>query len=376
MESESHWDVIIVGAGIAGASAAYEISLGRRVLVLEMEWQPGTHSTGRSGAVFIEPYGNEVVQALTAASKDFLRSPPAGFCEVQLLADRGLYLVGTSEQEDLVAGSFEQLRGSFPSLRLVDGADLERRVPSLRRGVISKAMHDPDVKDLDVAALLQGFLVGARKRGATLLTDAKLLGLDRRNGCWHLDTRSGAHAAPIVVNAAGGWAQEVAALAGGRDLGVRPTRRSLFVVAPPEGADVQKWPLVADVGEDYYFKPEAGRLLVSPSEEAPVEPCDVQPEDLDIAVGVDRLERVLDIEVRHIERKWAGLRTFAPDDSPVVGFDPDAEGLFWLAGQGGFGIQTSPAMGRLAAALVDGRDPPEDLLALGVTREAIGPGRF
>ena len=374
--SANEWDVIIIGAGIAGASAAHEISRTRRVLLLEMEWQPGYHSTGRSGAVFIDPYGNEIVQALSAASREFMRRPPGAFCEGSILSDRGLYLVATSEQEEQVEGAFELLRPSFPALRLVEGIEVEARVPILRPGVVSKALHDPDVKDLDVAALLQGFLRGARERGTTILSDTQAVGLERSGGRWHVDTRTGVQLAPVVVNAAGGWVEEVAALAGARGLGITPTRRSLFVVAPPAGVSLRGWPLVADVGEQYYFKTESNRLLVSPSEEDPVPPCDVQPEDVDIARGVDRLERVLDIEVRHIERKWAGLRTFAPDRSPVVGFDPEIEGFFWLAGQGGFGIQTAPATARLAAALVDGRGIPEDLRQRGITDEAISPSRL
>jgi D-arginine dehydrogenase len=375
--SESQWDVIIIGAGIAGASAAYEISRSRQVLLLEMESHPGTHSTGRSGAVFIDPYGNSVVRALTAGSREFMRAPPPGFCEGPIMSDRELYLVVTTEDEEaLLAGAFEELRRAFPALRLVDGAEVEERVPVMRRGVISRALHDRGVKDLDVDALLQGFLRGARERGAALLKEEKVLGLERRHGAWRVRSQAGTHEAPIVVNAAGGWVEEIAALAGARSLGITPTRRSLFLVAAPLGVEVKSWPLVADLGETYYFKPESGRILVSPSEEDPVEPCDVQPEDIDIALGVDRLQRVLDIEVRHIERKWAGLRTFAPDRSPVVGFDGEAEGFFWLAGQGGFGIQTSPAMGRLAAALVEGEDIPADLREKGVTDESIGPARL
>jgi D-arginine dehydrogenase len=373
----SQWEVIIIGAGIAGASAAYEISRSKRVLLLEMERQPGFHSTGRSGAVFVEPYGNEIVRALTAASKEFMFAPPPGFCEGPIVSDRGLYVVAAEEgEEELIAGAFEHLHGTFPALRLVDGLEVEAHVPIMRKGVISKALHDPGVKDLDVAALLQGFLRGAKKRGAVLRNEARVLGLERRSKCWHVETPAGAHVAPTVVNAAGGWVEEIAALAGVPRLGITPTRRSMFLVAPPAGVVARGWPLVADVGERYYFKPESGRILVSPSEEDPVEPCDVQPEDLDIALGVDRIERVLDIEVRHIERKWAGLRTFAPDRSPVVGFDREEEGFFWLAGQGGFGIQTAPAMGRLAAALVDGMDVPDGLQKRGVANEAISPARY
>ena len=372
----SDWDVIIIGAGIAGASAAYEIAANRRVLLLDKESQPGYHATGRSGAVFIEPYGNEVVQALTAAGKDFFFNPPAGFSDSPLLSDRELFVVGTAEQADIIEGAFEMVRHVSPDIRLVDGAALETRVPNLRKGVVAKALHDPGVKDMDVDALLQGFLRGAKQRGAEIATGAEVVGLTPRNGGWRVETSAGTHEAETLVNAAGAWVEEIAALAGAPRRGLTPMRRSLFVVDGPPGVALRDWPLVADIGEQWYFKPESGRVLASPSEEDAMAPCDARPDDVDIAVGVDRLQRVLDLEVRHIVQKWAGLRTFAADRSPVVGFDPEVAGFFWLAGQGGFGIQTAPAMGRLAAALLAGEDVPADMRDRGLTKADVSPARL
>jgi D-arginine dehydrogenase len=370
------WDAIIIGGGIAGASAAFELAGARRVVVLEQEAQAGVHATGRSAAVFIEPYGNEVVQALTAASKAFFYGPPRGFCDVPLLRDRELYIVATAEQEELLRAAFATLSKRFPQLRLVKGTELEARIPSLRRGRITAALHDPGTKEIDVDALLQGYLRGASGRGAQLRTRSEVTAIQRRQEAWEVETSTGAHRAPVLVNAAGAWVERIAALAGARGLGLTPLQRSMFVVDPGHDSGVREWPLVGDLAEQWYFKPESGRLLGSPSEEDVVEPCDAAPDDLTIATGVDRLEQVLDLEVRHIESKWAGLRTFAADRSPVVGFDPEAEGFFWLAGQGGFGIQTAPAMGRLTAALIGGGDVPEDLQRLGITAEILGPGRL
>ncbi len=370
------WDAIIVGAGIAGASAAFELAGARRVVILEQEAQAGTHATGRSAAVFIEPYGNEVVQALTAASKPFFYQPPPGFCEVPLLRNRELYLTATAEQEEPLRAGFAMLSKRFPQLRLVEGPELEARVSLLRRGRIAAALHDAGTRDIDVDALLQGYLRGASGRGAELRTRSEVTAIQRRREAWEVETPGGTHRAPVLVNAAGAWVERIAALAGVRGLGLTPLQRSMFVVDPGPGSGVREWPLVADLTEQWYFKPESGRLLGSPSEEDAVAPGDAVPDDLTIATGVDRLEQVLDLHVRHIESKWAGLRTFAADRSPVVGFDPEARGFFWLAGQGGFGIQTAPAMGRLAAALIAAEDVPEDLQRLGVTAEIVGPERL
>lgn len=372
----SDWDVIIIGAGIAGASAAYEIAAARRVLVLEKEEQPGYHATGRSGAVFIDPYGNETVQALTAASKPFFLDPPPGFCESPILSPRELFVVGTAEQADIIEGAFEMVRHVSPNIRIVGAAALEARVPNLRKGVLAKVLHDSGVKDMDVGVLLQAFLRGAKQRGAEVRTGADVVGLRSGAGRWQVETTAGRYEAEVVVNAAGGWVDEIAELAGVPRRGLTPMRRSMFVVDGPPGVEMQDWPLVADIGEQWYFKPESGRLMASPSEEDPMAPCDARPDDMDIAVGVDRLESVLDIEVRHILQKWAGLRTFASDRSPVAGFDPTAEGFFWLGGQGGFGIQTAPAMGRLAAGLIAGGAVPGDIQDCGVTADLVAPDRL
>jgi D-arginine dehydrogenase len=237
-------------------------------------------------------------------------------------------------------------------------------------------MYEPAAMDIDVHALHQGFLRGLRARGGRVVTDAEVRSLRRRDGLWTAETTAGTFAAPIVVNAAGAWADEVARLAGIGTVGLVPKRRTAFTIEPPEGVAPSGWPAVVDVAETFYFKPESGRLLVSPADETPMPPCDVQPDEIDVASAAARLEAATTLQVRRIAHKWAGLRSFVADKTPVAGFAPDAEGFFWLAGQGGYGIQTSPAMGRVAAALAAGRGLPPDIAARGVTEAALSPARY
>jgi D-arginine dehydrogenase len=237
-------------------------------------------------------------------------------------------------------------------------------------------MYEPEAMDIDVHALHQGFLRGLKARGGRIVTDAEAHGIARAAGAWRVATPRGEFAAPILVNAAGAWADEVARLAGVPTIGLVPKRRTAFTIEPPAGMAIADWPLVVDVAESFYFKPESGRLLVSPADETPMPPCDVQPEEIDIAGAAARLEAATSIRVSRIVRKWAGLRSFVADKTPVVGFAPGADGFFWLAGQGGYGIQTAPAMGHLAAALVDGEEVPADLAGFGVEAAALAPARL
>ena len=373
------FDVVIVGAGIAGASAAYELARTRRVLVLEQESQPGYHSTGRSAALFIDSYGNETVQALTAASKAFFFSPPGGFAEVPLVTAREAYLVAARDQAALLDARVDEFARTGMRPPVESHHEIEARVPQLRRGLIHAAVHDPGTQDINVDALLQGFLRGASRRGAELLTSAGITAAHRKRSQWIVESTAGEFEAPVLVNAAGAWAERIAALSGVTAISLQPLRRSMLVLDSRDTGtitDIRQWPLVADVGEQWYFKPESGQLLWSPSEEDESDACDAVPDDMVIAQAVDRLERVLDLQVRHTPRSWAGLRTFATDRSPVVGYDPGVGGFFWLAGQGGFGIQTAPAMSRIAAALIDDADLPEDVRRLGLQADHLAPDRF
>ncbi|MEA3033347.1 MAG: D-arginine dehydrogenase [Sphingomonadales bacterium] len=336
-------DVVIVGAGIAGAGLAAEIAGEASVLVIEAEEQPGYHSTGRSAAFWSESYGGFFVQPLTSASREFLET------EGLLRDRRGLHLADAAGGPRLDAMRAE-LGGS---VELVDlgREEIERILPGVRPGW-ERALLEPSCKDIDVAALHALSLARARRGGARIVTGARLTAAERRDGLWRLETSAGEMSAGILVDAAGAWADDVARIAGVPPLGIRPYRRTVVQlrVEPPAGADL---PLVIDALGRFYFKPEAGgRIWLSPHDETPCEPGDCAPEEIDVALAIDRLEQVVDWKVLRVERAWAGLRSFAPDRLPVYGFDPAAEGFFWCAGQGGFGIQTAPAASALAAALL------------------------
>ncbi len=371
-----HYDFIIVGAGIAGASAAFELSRSSRVCLLEGEARPGLHATGRSAALFTPTYGGPQFRALTRASRAFFDHPPAGFCDHPLLQDRGCLYIARTDQREHLQKMVADISASGGMMSFVDRQSALARVPSLRKDYLAEAALDSDAMDIDVHALHQGFLRAARSAGVRLVTGTPLNRLERRDGVWCAGLVDGDVSAPVLINAAGAWADEVARLCGVPPLGLRPLRRTALVVDPPAGVDVRSWPAVIDAEESFYFKPEAGKLLLSPADETPSAPCDAAPEELDIAVAVDRVEAALDIEVRRVNHSWAGLRTFAPDRGPVVGFDARVAGFFWCAGQGGYGIQTSPAMGRVVAALARGDGVPEDVVREGFRVEDVSPRRF
>ena len=369
------YDVIIVGAGIAGASAAYEVSATRSVLILEGESHPGYHTSGRSAAVFTETYGNSTIQALTTGSRAFFEAPPAGFCSHDLLALRGVAYVAREDQMAGLAAMIDRVSGLAPDAAMLSRAELLRRVPLLRPEYVAGGAIEPSAMDIDIAALHDGFLRGARGRGAQLVCDAPITGLERSAEGWKVHTGAGTWQAGVVVNAAGAWADVVGAMAGAAPVGLVPKRRTAMILSLPDGTDASGWPMVMDADEQFYFKPDTGRLLASPADETPMDPHDVQADELDIAICIDRIQQAADLPVRRVVRSWAGLRSFVADKTPVVGFDQAAPGFFWLAGQGGYGFQTSPAMGRLAAALVGGGAVPADLADRGVTAANLAPGR-
>ena len=369
-------DIAIIGGGIAGASAAYELAATSSVILLERESQCGYHSTGRSAASFTENYGNALIRRLAIASRSFLEAPPDGFCDHPLMHPRGMLTIAREEQLSLLAEELERARALVPSIHRVTPGDALTRVPVLRADYVAGAIVEPDSREIDVNELHQGFLRGARKRGARIVTNADIDAIGRHSDRWTLQTNLGTFAAPVVVNAAGAWADTVAGLAGVAPIGLVPKRRTAFHVAAPDGVTIGGWPLVNDVGDEFYFKPDAGRIFVSPSDATPSEPMDAYPDELDVAIGVDRLQRATTIEVRRIEHQWAGLRSFVGDGSPVVGFDDNAEGFFWLAGQGGYGIKTSPALARACRELIHTGRLPDDLLRQGIEPGDLAPGRI
>lgn len=366
----------VIGAGIAGASVAYRLAAAAPVVLLERETRPGYHSTGRSAAMFIPTYGAPLARALTAASRAFYERPPAGFAAAPVLAPRGLLHVAGPGQAARLGETLAAAAREGVEMRALDAAAARAVVPVLRAEWLQGALLEPDAMDIDVDVLHQGFLRGARAAGARLVTDAEATALARTGAGWRIETPAGTFEADAVVNAAGAWADAVAGLAGLAPLGLEPRRRSAFVFAPPPGCAIERWPAVLAADESFYFKPDARQLLGSPANADPAPPQDVQPEALDIALGIDRIAQATTLEIRRPGRTWAGLRTFAPDGDIVIGFDPADRAFFWLAGQGGFGIQSAAGAGEAAAALLLGAALPPSLAALGLTAAALAPARL
>ena len=372
--------IAIVGAGIVGATIACHAAPHARVLVLEAESAPGYHTTGRSAALFTEAYGPPAVRALTRASRAFFDAPPAGFAQVPLLRPRGSLLVGTAAQQGEAAALRDTLVAEGSAAELLDGAAARTRVPVLRPEASAVAVFDPAAFDIDVDALLQGCLRSARQAGARVLPDARVASLKRQgvgaDAHWRIGTIDGrAFTAHTLVNAAGAWADAVAALAGARPMGVEPRRRSAFLFEPPAGVATADWPAVIALDESWYVKPDAGLLLGSPANADPTHAHDVVAEELDVALGIHRIEAATTMTIRRPRRTWAGLRCFVPDGEPVIGFDPAVGGFFWAAALGGYGIQSSPGVGALAAALLRGAPLPEALAAQGLDLAALAPSR-
>ncbi|MGN6090933.1 MAG: NAD(P)/FAD-dependent oxidoreductase [Luteibacter jiangsuensis] len=365
-------DVIVVGGGIAGASVAWFLAPHARVAVLERESFAGFHTTGRSAAHFSETYGSPQVRALSRATRPFLERPPCGFAAHPILHPRGALLVGGAGQAERVHAEYEAMRRHTPSLSLLRESAIRDRVPVLRPEAARVALLEPDSADIDVNELHQGFLRGAKANGVGIHVDTDVQSIRRDGSQWVVND---AWRAPVVVNAAGAWADVVANLAGVQPIGLEPRRRSAFTFAAPEGASIDAWPFVVDIDETFYFKPDAGLLLASAANADPTHPHDVQPEEYDIALGIHRIEEATTMTIRRPTRAWAGLRSFVADGDLVGGFAPDAEGFFWLAAQGGYGIQTSAAMAEACAAMILGRPMPWHLLDQGLTPEMLGPAR-
>lgn len=374
-ETTKNVDCIVIGAGIAGASVAASLAGEASVAVLETEPHAGYHATGRSAALYSALYGNATIRALTRASLGYFLTPSQGMVKSALLRERHtLFLVGAG-QLDLVAGftADADVRERTTTL----GVDeVLARVPLLQRERIAGALLDRTSADIDVDLLHQGFLRAARAAGAEVHLGSALQSLARDGSGWLARTATGAFRAGIVINAAGAWADEVAGMAGVAPVPLQPLRRTAVLIELPEGVDATPWPAVVAIDESQYFKPDAGLLLISAADETPSPPCDAQPEELDVAIAVDRFETLTGRPVRRVRHRWAGLRVFSPDRSPVVGFEPGVPGFFWCAGQGGYGIQTSPALGRVAASLALGRGLPQDLSDAGVSVAALSPERF
>ncbi len=370
--------LLIIGAGIAGASLAWRLArAGRPVVLIEREPQPGMHSTGRSAAMFMESYGPPGVRALTRASRDFYLHPPAGFAEAPLLSPRHALFVATAGQQAALARMQADLAASGTTMVLLNSELLAQAAPALKPDLFQNALLDEQGYDMDVHALLQGFLRGARQAGARLLTGVQPLRAAHDGQRWRVALSDGNElVAHTVVNAAGAWADELAALFGAAPIGLQPRRRSAFTFRAPEGVDIGGWPMVADVDEAWYFKPDAGQLLGSPANADPVPPHDVQPEEFDIALGIHLIQEATNLRIERPTATWAGLRSFVADGDLVIGFDDACPGFFWLAAQGGYGIQSAAGASLLAASLIAGQPLPAELAAHGVEPRVVSPLRL
>ena len=369
-------DYLIIGAGIAGASAAYWLAPHGRVILLERESQPGYHATGRSAAMFMESYGTPQVRALTMASRAFFENPPPGFCEQGMLSQRGAMMVAAPGQEALLAAHWDSVRTVSPDARLLDRAGACALVPALRAEQVLGAVFESDAADMDVHAIHQGYLRGLRRSGGLLVCNAEVAALQYQDHCWQVQAGGARYAAPVLLNASGAWADTVATLAGVHNIGLQPRRRSAFTFAAPADMNTAHWPLTIGIEEDWYIKPDAGMLLGSPANADPVAPQDVQPEEIDIALAIDRIQTMTTLNIRRPQRTWAGLRSFVADGDLVAGFAPDASGFFWVAAQGGYGIQTSAAMGETCAALARGLLLPERIADFGLNSDMLSPARL
>lgn len=366
-------DVIVIGAGMAGASVAYFMAPHARVLVLEREAYAGMHSTGRSAALFSETYGSAQVRALTRATRPFLERPPEGFAEHPILTSRGATIIGSAAQRDDVRARYEAIVPFSRDIELHDAARVQATVPVLKPAFAQIGLHEPGACDIDVNALHQGFLRGLRQRSGQLKTDVPIRAIKPSAAGWEVDDGNHVYRAPLLLNAAGAWVDEVALLAGVAALGITPKRRSAFLFEPPEALAVERWPFITAFDESFYFKPDAGLLLGSCANADPVAPHDVQAEEYDIALGIHRIEEATSMTIRRPRRSWAGLRSFVADGDLVGGFALDAPGFFWVAAQGGYGIQTSAAMGEACANLALGRPLPARLQDAGLSAAMLAP---
>ncbi len=367
-------DILIVGGGVAGLSAAAELSKTAKVTVLEAEGQIGFHSSGRSATMLHYALGDRLVRALTLASREFIEKPPEGFSDAPL-GHRMPVLIHARKAERVALDALDAEISPFARLERLDERAVAELCPLLKVGEEGACCGIADFNGirLDAHSLLQGYLRVIRERGGALHTGTRVQGMERASGVWTIATQRGdSYSAPIVVNAAGAWADALARLAGVEALGLEPKRRTIITFDAPAGTDLERLPFTKTVGDELYFAPESGRLFASPMDEVPSDPTDAQASEYEVALAAWRMEERTIVKVGRIHSRWAGLRTFAPDRHPVAGFAPRAEGFFWLAGQGGFGLQTSPAIARIVGSLIAGDPWP----LADVTPEQLSPRRF
>lgn len=369
------YDYLIIGAGISGAAAAYELAPCGSVILIEAETAPSYHSTGRSAALYTPKYGGKTVRLLNQVSVNFLTNPPPKFCRHPLLTARGLLIIATPGEEEGLAAALN-LSGPDNEIELITAARALELAPLLRPERVAAATYERGVSDIDVAELHQGFLRGLKDRGGIVICDKRVERLERHDGHWQAVAGDTIFSARIIVNAAGAWADQIGQMAGASSIGLEPRRRTGIIIDAPQAINVETMPAIDYVSTDAYLKPQAGKIMASPGDQTPTEPQDVRPEEFDIAVLVDWLERETLIEVKRIGNSWAGLRSFVADEAPVVGFDASVQDFFWLAGQGGYGIMMAPALGRAAAGLIVTGSLPSDLRQQGIDEADLSPARI
>jgi D-arginine dehydrogenase len=362
-------DFVVIGGGIAGVSATAHLAPHGSVTLLETERALAFHTTGRSAAMYVANYGGQGSRPLATASRGFLESPPEGSADSPLLSPRGLLWVADRARFTLL-----QEKAPGTGSRLIDAAEVLQLVPAMRPGWVAGGLHEPHALDIDVAGLHQAFVRIARRHGADLHISSPVIGLSRRGDGWRVTTPEAEIDCDVVVNASGAWGDIVAGLAGIEPIGLQPMRRTAFIV-PGDTANAD-WPFVVDIEERFYFRPDGAQILCSLAEETPSAPIDPRPEMADIALAIDRINEATTLAIRTVSSQWTGLRTFAPDREMVIGEEPGAPGFFWLVGQGGTGIQTSPACGALVAGLVTGNPRPAELTSAGVDADRYAPARF
>ncbi len=370
-------DVLVIGAGIAGASLAYELGNRTSVIIAEREPHPGYHTTGRSAAAYIPSYCYEQrpVHQLTACSRQAFLEPDPAFCASPLLKPRGALSIADADFLELLRSEYTERQKRQITGEWLDTAAIKSLVPQLADEYAQAAIFEADVADIDVHALHDAYLRGVRKRGGKLMCDQPIITIDKQANGWLVRTSGKEISTPIIANTAGAWADEIAALAEAAPIGLEPKRRTAILIDPPAEAGSDRWPLVAHIGEQFYLRPDAGKLMVSPADETPSPPCDAQPGEMDVAYAAHYAEKALGNPVKAVLHSWAGLRSFAPDRIPVIGYADETEGFFWFAGQGGFGIQTAPAAARLAAALLLSNSLPQDLVQEGLETSNVSPVR-
>jgi D-arginine dehydrogenase len=370
------YDVLVIGGGIAGASIGYELASDRSVGLLEMEATLAYHTTGRSVATFLESYGGRTIRLLTTASRSFMQEPPDGFGR-PLLKPLPLIWVAPEGDVEAMHAMYESVVELVPDMRVLTAEEVVETTKVIRPDWVAAGLLEPGASEIDVAALHGGYVAGLRGRGGEINTSAAVAKMKRVDDRWRVvDGAGNEYDAAVVVNAAGSWCDVVAGIAGAKPVCIHPLRRTVFTIGSPAGIDPHTIPLVADVSGTFYFKPEGPQILCSPADEVPSEPCDARPEEIDIAKAIEVINTATTLDINHVRSSWAGLRNFVADRSPVAGFDDEVDGFFWFVGQGGYGIQISPALAQAGAELVRSGQLPGGLVERGLDPAALDRRRL